>query len=489
MLRVLVGSNEEDFDLLAAAAVTGKPVGDWVVPKDAAVGDSVLFFTRSRGFVGEGTIASGAEPGEFGKKPGYRADVGSVRLFTSPVPIEHIVRELPGWRWATYPRHYVTPDPTDAKSLSAVIANFQSGRTVAANAVSSVDTATVGREVDCRQIVSDLASALNAAAHDFEVGNLQETRKRLHSLAHVPSHDLFTNKSVKDEYAFHIGGRTELQFNIGIEPGVGGDVIRHGVAFSLETSQALPDIEPLIPKIERFNDYVRTHPEDFPGFRMWHWEGKVRSSDLPVGPISDELVRGGIFVMLGRHVPMDAVEVGAILADFDRLLPLYVYVESSDGRTVPAQAREFKPGCPRFATTATVALPARTVDVALRHKQIEPVLYEILSAEAGERNVRIEHILDSGGQVDAAVQVDDGLTFYELKIAPTAQSCLRQATGQLLEYGFWASAPRARELIVVGEPALEADGQAYLRFLRERYGLPLWYRRIDFEGRVLGPKE
>ncbi|MGH2403364.1 MAG: hypothetical protein ACRDGN_02765, partial [bacterium] len=67
-------------------------------------------------------------------------------------------------------------------------------------------------------------------------------------------------RAIHPNYAFHVGGRTELQFNIGEEERDGQAVVRHGVAFSLELSQSLPSIEPLLPKIARFNDYVRERP-------------------------------------------------------------------------------------------------------------------------------------------------------------------------------------------------------------------------------------
>jgi hypothetical protein len=337
-------------------------------------------------------------------------------------------------------------------------------------------------------VILELARALNRASVDFEIGHLQEIRVRLRSLKRAPGRALFSSQTIRGDYAFHVGGRTELQFNIGSETHEQSEVIRHGVAFSLETSQTLPTIEPLLPKIALFNDYVRSHPEDFPGMRMWHYKGNRRSDDRPVGPISDDLIRPGIFVMLGRHAKVDEVDVQGILADFDRLLTLYAYVESDSHGPKLFETRDFEPGCPRFAETATAVFPGRTVDVALRHKEVQRVLYDLLCHEAGKENVQVEHPLNFGVRVDAAVRQSGKLVFYEVKIAPTAQSCVRAALGQLLEYAHWPSVERASEIVVVGEAPLDSDGQAYLRFLRKQYTLPLWYRQIDFDGRVLGDK-
>ena len=60
------------------------------------------------------------------------------------------------------------------------------------------------------------------------------------------------------------------------------------------------------------------------------------SNNYPVPAIPDSLVKPGTFIFIGTIQPADAIHVGIILDDFDRLLPLYEFVEGSD--TFPAQA-------------------------------------------------------------------------------------------------------------------------------------------------------
>lgn len=333
--------------------------------------------------------------------------------------------------------------------------------------------------------IEELAHALNHASHAFEIGSLQKIRARLRSLDRSPCRNIFTKQTIHDNYAFHVGGRTELQFNIGTE---GQDRIRHGVAFSLEPSRTLPTIDPLVDKIKLFNDYIQSHPEDFHGFQMWHYRGSVRSENSTVAPISDDLLAPGTFIMLGRAVPVNEVDVPGILADFDRLLPLYVHVESGTRVMTVSEQPAFKPGYPTFVESTSATLPGRTIDVALRHKQLQPILHALLCQEAGVDNVATEQSLDLGVRVDVATRKNGRMTFYELKIAPTVQSCLRAALGQLIEYAHWPSVVRASELIVVGEAIVGRDGAAYLRLLRERFALPLWYRRLDVGRKVLEEK-
>ena len=333
-----------------------------------------------------------------------------------------------------------------------------------------------------------LAAALNEASARYEIAGLQQLRADLRSKTRLASRRIFDRRTIHPTYAFHLGGRTELQFNIGTEERGGQPAIRHGVAFSLELSQSLPSIDPLLPKIARFNDFVRSQPEDFPGLRMWHHDGVGRHPDHGVGPIDDDVAQAGSFIMLGRWVRESEVSVDEILLDFDRLLPLFAYVESGGTRPGHRPVPGFHPGCPAFVTKASVVRPERVTDVALRHKLLQPLLHKCLSSEAGASNVQTEHHLDLGVRVDAAVRLRRGFAFYELKVAPTFQACMRAAIGQLLEYAHWPSAVRASELIIVGEFPADKDARAYLRLLRNKFSLPVWYRHLSVSPLCLGPK-
>ena len=331
--------------------------------------------------------------------------------------------------------------------------------------------------------IHELACELNRASVDFEVGRLQEERKRRLSLQKSPCRAIFSKSTIRDTYAFHVGGRTELQFNIGKDDGA----IRHGVAFSLQPSQTLLSIDSLRPKIKRFNDYVRSHAQDLAGFCMWHWwtQDQRRSEDRPVAPISDDLVQSGYFIMLGRKVSPPASvntrHVREILADFDRLLPLYVYVEDGEYFPLTRTGIDFKPGCPNFVDNTTSTFSEGTVDVSLRHQKLQKELYKYLCQEAGCENVGLERSLAFGVRVDAVVRQGTTYVFYELKVAPTVRACMRAALGQLLEYAYWPSAEWASKLVIVGEAELSSEDREYLCFLRCRFRLPLWYRRLSHD--------
>lgn len=183
--------------------------------------------------------------------------------------------------------------------------------------------------------VTTLVEQINQAASDYAVAGLQQFRAKLHK-KRPRTFSIFSAQTTfatnGKNYAFHDGGRTELQFNVGMEEDGKHRFWRHGVAFSFERSQTLPDPILLWPKKTRFNEWVRTSGLLLNAFKMWHWLGKgensKRSEDRLPGEISDELLKAEAFVFLGTRVPEVKVDVKQILQDFDVLYPLYQFVES-----------------------------------------------------------------------------------------------------------------------------------------------------------------
>lgn len=335
--------------------------------------------------------------------------------------------------------------------------------------------------------VGPIARALNVRAASYAIGGLQEIRKRLRGYSRRPSSDIFTSHTIHPHWAFHYGGRTELQFNIGLEDVTGELELRHGVAFSFEPSQSLPSIDVLVPKVGLFNDYMRAYPEAYPDMRMWHYRDDARSSDYPAAPIMTELVVPGPFVFLGKRQRIAEIDYDVILADFDRLLPLYEYVESG-GRESPdaAQSRaafSFRAGCSTDRPAATAAsLAERELDISLRHNLLQAALTRRLIAQFGAANVADEHASGFGTKIDVVLRrAAAEFWYYEIKTAHSPRTCLREALGQIMEYAYWPGAQEASRLIICGESALDDEGAAYLRRLNERFRLPLAYEQIVLE--------
>jgi hypothetical protein len=330
--------------------------------------------------------------------------------------------------------------------------------------------------------LSTIVREIDQRARTRPIGRLQKLRKDLKNLKRLPGRHIFSSKTTFKDYAFHFGGRTELQFNVGIETERGKDMLRHGVAFSLETSPTLPEIGILIPKVKRFNMFLQRFPEEFSGLQMWHYEGGERSPNYSPARIKNELLHKDAFIFLGRVQPIKHVDYELVLDDFDHLLSLYRFVEASDTHPTLTETTDhfqFRPGCTIKPASTKASVAGRHSEVDLRHNEIQYALYRHLVGLYGPRNVGTERPTGTGGKVDVVVRRRAKYWFYEIKIETSARACIREALAQVLEYSFWPGAQEANRLIIVGEPIVDAESQTYLRRLHKQFSLPITYQQFD----------
>jgi hypothetical protein len=340
-----------------------------------------------------------------------------------------------------------------------------------------------------RRIVSEL----NDRSGQYEVGRLQEIRKELHPASRSGRYRIFDEAAdtvAGGEYTFHFGGRRELQFNVGFETAEATPVFRHGVAFSLEKSQWVQDAaEVLIPKIARFNEFLRLNPAALKEFQMWYWQRRKFSGVLPVQPISPAVAEPETFIMVGKRTDTPPIRFDEILRDFDRLIPLYRFVESTGPAfpnvDSPITGIRFVPGHHPSKIVTKSALRSKSIDVHLHHNELQTKIYQHLVQIYGEAKVGTEQLSGPGNRVDIVVRTGTGFIYYELKPSFSARACVREGFSQLLEYSYWPTAQEAERLILIGEYPPSAEESAYLERLRSTFGLPIWYQWFDERSQML----
>jgi hypothetical protein len=336
----------------------------------------------------------------------------------------------------------------------------------------------------------EIAESINERAANYCMGRFQSLRKELKGLSRVPSSKIFTDQTIREEWAFHYGGRKEIQFNIGFEPRNNDQFFRHGMAFSLERTQTLPNIEILFPKIERFNDYIREAASEFLDMKMWHWYKGKLTEYYTVQEISPECLKFGSFIFLGKLTNPAEINIDTVLEDFDRLLNIYEYVEGK-GKTIRTIAPEidsgfqFPSGYSLRKSTTTASLAERRINIILRHNDIQYDLREHLRSLYGKDNVDAEVPVGGGKKIDIVVKNGDSYTFYEIKTSSCLQTCIREALSQLLEYSLWPDTERANRLVIVTENESTEEAMKYLASLRARFGLPIYHQRFDTQRKVL----
>lgn len=336
--------------------------------------------------------------------------------------------------------------------------------------------------------IAKIANAINDRAANYEIGRLQDLRRRMKGLRKSSSVIFNVSKPSVNQvegWAFHTGGREELQFNIGIESNF--DRFRFGVAFSLEPSRTAPCIDPLLPKIDRFNEYVRHHGTDLESFRMWVWrKGKMIKPDAAVRPVTDDEIKIHNFIFVGKAVPVASVNINQVLSTFDLLLPLYVFVESGVLEDQSALALgnhlpfEFHEGVTASDCFTSHRKSSDEISVVLRSEKIKLKLYEELKKDIHSK-VGQEIRSGSGGRIDLVVAASSGeFDFYEIKPAVLARHAIREALPQLLEYAYRKGGKEARRLVIVSHAPLDLDSEAFLRVLQHK-GLPIYYKHVEID--------
>jgi len=144
----------------------------------------------------------------------------------------------------------------------------------------------------------------------------------------------FAEYSIKDNYAFHSGGREEIQFNIGEDFINYKTVFRFGIAFSLEKSPSLKEPEKVFKRIiERYNEFLQNNQSFFNGFSFWYYRLHEFGEYFETVKLIDEtLSQTNNFLFIGKFFEksiseITEKEIKIILETFDYLIPAYEEIQ------------------------------------------------------------------------------------------------------------------------------------------------------------------
>lgn len=144
----------------------------------------------------------------------------------------------------------------------------------------------------------------------------------------------FAAFSIKEDYAFHAGGRKELQFNIGHDYLNDINIFRYGLAFSLNEDRTLHNSKAEFhPAIERFNAFLKSNRDYFRNFHIWYYSQNSFAKFFDeVIEIDETMFQAENFIFIGRYFEkeiedVDETDLKAISDTFDYLMPLYELVQ------------------------------------------------------------------------------------------------------------------------------------------------------------------
>ncbi len=237
----------------------------------------------------------------------------------------------------------------------------------------------------------EIAIELNKRSKNYRIGELQEIRKQIKGLSKKASSDIFHKDSISDEWAFHYGGRKEIQFNISFE----NEGLRYGLAFSLETSRSLPSLNILYPKVRKFNSMIEEGPNLFTDYKMWSWR-KTISKIRDVEPIDPKLVENGTFIFMGKLMDPQNIDFDEILKTFDSILPIYLEIESEPlvVHTSPTYVFKFSNKTRNLPGISNYTSKQKEINILARHTYLQNKLYSSLVQLFGEDQVGLENDID-----------------------------------------------------------------------------------------------
>lgn len=331
--------------------------------------------------------------------------------------------------------------------------------------------------------ISKICAELNNLAKNHDIGDLQNIRSKINGRRKATS-KIFNKKSIWEDYAFNLGGRTELQFNIGF---VNND-FRYGIAFSFQESQTLPVPSKLLPLVKRLNEIIQLNHDFFEDYKMAVWNDGWKSV-TEVKIIDESHIKNHDFVFIGKIVP-EYTSADDVLSVFDKFLGIYIKVMNQKDKIDQIMNYFLEKNESKFElnfdSKKEVLLPKKRIlnqsenhkEIEIMHTKIQQKLLDELISEYGNQNVFPE--LHKGIQrIDIMVKDGTHVYFYEVKTASSARECIRQAFGQVMDYAYYPNIEKAQKMIIAGTGELTDNDKLYLNFIKKRFKLKLEYRRVQ----------
>lgn len=142
-----------------------------------------------------------------------------------------------------------------------------------------------------------------------------------------------------------------------------------------------------------------------------------------------------------------------------------------------------------FDHVADILIQKKTGDVdaikteytmTLKHNNLSNEMVKFLKCKSYTDVVTDEEFVDI-----QAIDPQGKKVYFELKTADTVKFSIRQALGQLLEYNHYPNKDNADKLIIVTSLEITQQDIQYLKGIRDRYNIPVYYQQFDMDNKTL----
>lgn len=120
-------------------------------------------------------------------------------------------------------------------------------------------------------------------------------------------------------------------------------------------------------------------------------------------------------------------------------------------------------------------------EIDLAHNRMQTAIYAQLREEYGEKCVGTENSAGLGSKIDVVLKSKTSHVFFEIKTSNSLKACIREAIGQLLEYGYWSGKEPAEKFIIVSHNSINDEASRFLQLVRKKFGVPIYYRQFSVE--------
>ncbi len=148
----------------------------------------------------------------------------------------------------------------------------------------------------------------------------------------------------------------------------------------------------------------------------------------------------------------------------------------------------FKSGHAQKSENAIANYEAHKRTIDLFHNRIQEKVYNQLCSVHNKKNVGSEVPVNGNSKIDLVVKNNRSYTFYEIKTSNSLLKCLREAIPQLLEYAYFPNVTNANKLIIISHNRITSEAEKYLKHLRNKFNLPIYYQHFDVDENVLVKK-
>ena len=130
----------------------------------------------------------------------------------------------------------------------------------------------------------------------------------------------------------------------------------------------------------------------------------------------------------------------------------------------------------------------RAIEITQLHNAISKSLAKYLR-ETNKVVVSREHSSGYGAnRIDIVAKDQDRLIFYEIKTYSSIRVSVREAIGQLIEYGYYPNRKNAAEFVIVSHLPADSHTISYFKHLREQLNLPIYYQYYNLKEKFLSGK-